>query len=75
MDKRTHNLKFVTNDGIEFPVSFDIYQGASDYQVWLQQPGNSGKTEAQYQEWLRGLSGDYPVQCIVTEELIPIPDE
>ena len=32
--------------------------GKSAYQVWLAQPGNAGKTEAQYIASLKGAKGD-----------------
>ena len=32
--------------------------GKSAYQSWLEQPGNAGKTEAQFVAWLKGDQGD-----------------
>lgn len=32
--------------------------GASSYDIWLQQPGNTGKTVLEYLEALRGPKGD-----------------
>jgi hypothetical protein len=39
------------------PIAAELDGGASAFGVWLQQPGNAGKTQAQFLEALRGPAG------------------
>ncbi len=48
-------------DAAGLPISLTGPTGAagkSAYQSWLEQPGNAGKTEAQFVAWLKGDQGD-----------------
>ena len=48
-------------DAAGLPISLTGATGAdgkSAYQSWLEQPGNAGKTEAQFVAWLKGDQGD-----------------
>ena len=48
-------------DAAGLPISLKGETGAdgkSAYQSWLEQPGNAGKTEAQFVAWLKGVQGD-----------------
>lgn len=57
------SLQFVTKDGVRLqPVTFEVRDGdkgdqgipgKTAYEVWLEMPGNAGKTEEQYQEFLK----------------------
>lgn len=43
---------------VEATVQVGGVPGASSYDIWLQQPGNAGKTVVEYLESLRGPHGD-----------------
>lgn len=42
------------NNSVKAPMS--VLQGNSAYQSWLAQPGNAGKTEAEFVEWIRSTA-------------------
>lgn len=63
MKKRTIKLVFITESGKELsPVEFDVFDGLkgdegppgpSNYEVWLKEPGNKGKSFNQFLETLK----------------------
>ncbi|MDC9820907.1 hypothetical protein PRK99_16240 [Pectobacterium polonicum] len=55
---RTVTLNFKTSDGKTLPAAFTVSDGASAYEVWKAQAGNTNKTEAQYLAELKGGKGD-----------------
>ncbi|WP_268939589.1 hypothetical protein [Pectobacterium carotovorum] len=55
---RSVTLNFKLSDGKTLPASFNVSDGASAYEVWKDQPGNTNKTEAQYLAEIKGAKGD-----------------
>lgn len=68
--KRTVTLNFKTSDGKTLPAAFDVYDGASAYEVWKAQAGNANKTEAQYVADMKGGKGDSGVSITGVEVTI-----
>lgn len=54
-----YTLHFKTSDGVVFTTHYTLLNGKSSYEVWLEQPGNSGLSETDYAVYLRGIQGDY----------------
>lgn len=50
-DKETNTINFT------LPSGEDGTDGESTYQIWVRQPGNEGKTEAQFLETINGTDG------------------
>lgn len=58
MKARDVSIDFVKSDGTKENVEFRVRDGLGAYEAWKEQPGNEGKTEAEYIESLRGMKGE-----------------
>lgn len=57
MAKREITLTFKTDEKDLDPVSFEVSDGLSAYEMWKAQPGNEDKTEADFLNSLKGEPG------------------
>lgn len=54
----------------EYPVDFTVADAWSAFQLWLKEEGNTGKTQQDYIDYLKGLEGESLTEIKTTQEIV-----
>ena len=65
---RLATITLATRTGNDIPFSFPVGDGKSTFELWLQLPGNEGKTMEDFYAATKGKPGTGIVNVTVTKE-------
>lgn len=72
MIRREQTIKFKTNTGETFDAAFTVDDGKTDFELWLEIPGNENKTKEDYAKFKTGEAGAVITSAEVTEKIIEV---